>query len=70
MYEGALLSRNNESSQPSGTSVCSYATEPIARFTDGARGDYYNLVLVQTETGLSLHFEDRCDTPIATLTLP
>jgi len=69
-YWDALIARDNEKSQPVGTSVCSYATEPIAQFTDAARGDYYNLVLVQTKTGLSLHFEDRCDTPIATLDLP
>lgn len=70
MYWDALSARDKESSQPSGTSVCSYTTEPVARFTDSARGDKYKLVLVQTETGLSLHFEDRCDSPIATLDLP
>ena len=69
-YWQAMMDRDNETSVPNGTAVCSYATEPIARFTDYARGDKYNLVLVQTDTGLSLHFEDRCDTPIATLDLP
>jgi len=69
-YWDAMKQRDNESSVPDKTSVCSYATEPVARFTDAAQGDTYVLVLVQTETGLSLHFEDRCDTPIATLDLP
>lgn len=70
LYWDALLNRDRETFVPNNTAVCSYATEPVARFTDAARGDYYNLVLVQTETGLSLHFEDRCDTPIASLELP
>ena len=66
----ALAARDTETSQSGGTSVCSYTTEPIARFADSASGDSYNLVLVQTDSGLSMHFEDRCDSPIASLDLP
>lgn len=69
-YWRAMVDRDLETSVLNNTAVCSYATEPIARFTDSARGNKYNLVLVQTEIGLSLHFEDRCNTPIATLDLP
>lgn len=69
-YRDALVARDNETAGPSGTSVCSYTTEPIARFSDSAEGDSYALVLVHTDTGLSMHFEDRCDSPIATLDLP
>ena len=69
-YWDAMKKRDNETVVPDKTSVCSFATEPLARFTDSAWEDGYNLVLVQTETGLSVYFEDRCDTPIATLDLP
>lgn len=69
-YRDALAARDTETSQSGGTSVCSYTTEPIARFADSASGDSYNLVLVQTDSGLSMHFEDRCDSPIASLDLP
>lgn len=69
-YQEALVARDKETAQSDSTSVCSYTTEPIARFADAANGDSHNLVLVHTDTGLNLHFEDRCDSPIATLDLP
>lgn len=69
-YREALVARDNESRLANQSSVCSYTTEPIARFTDSANGDTYSFVLVHTDSGLSLHFEDRCNTPIATLALP
>lgn len=69
-YWRAMVDRDLETSVPGKTSVCSYATEPIARFTDYRYKGEYKFILVQTDLGLSLHFEDRCDTPIATLMLP
>ena len=69
-YWQAMVDRDLETSVPDSTVVCSYATEPIARFTSSTNKGEYKLVLVHTESGLSLHFEDRCDTPIATLALP
>jgi len=69
-YREALVARDNETSPTSSTSVCSYTSEPVARFSDSAKRDSYKLVLVHTDSGLSLHFEDRCDSPIATLDLP
>lgn len=69
-YWRAMVDRDLETSVPNNTAVCSYATEPIARFTDSRYKGEYNFLLVQTATGLSLHFEDRCDTPIASLELP
>lgn len=69
-YWRAMVDRDLETSVPNNTAVCSYATEPIARFTDSRYKGEYKFILVQTATGLSLYFEDRCDTPIATLELP
>ena len=69
-YRGALVDRDNEPQPPRQASVCSNAIEPVSRFAGAAAGDSYVLVLVQTDAGLSLHFEDRCDIPIATLDLP
>lgn len=69
-YWRAMVDRDLETSVPDKTSVCSDATEPISRFTDSRYKGEYKFILVQTETGLSLYFEDRCDTPIATLELP
>ena len=69
-YWRAMVDRDLETSVPSNTAVCSYATEPIARFTDSRYKGEYKFILVQTATGLSLYFEDRCDTPIASLELP
>ena len=69
-YWRAMVDRDLETSVPNNTAVCSYATEPIARFTDSRYKGEYKFVLVQTATGLSLYFEDRCDTPIASLELP
>lgn len=69
-YWQAMIDRDLETSVPNNTAVCSYATEPIARFTDSRYKGEYKFILVQTETGISLYFEDRCDTPIAALDLP
>lgn len=69
-YGEQLVARDNEGLPPDLSVVCSYATEPVSRFNDRANGDPYGLVLVQTDEGLSLHFEDKCDDPIVTLALP
>ena len=69
-YWDQLVARDNDGSPPDLSVICSYATEPVRRFNDRANGDSYGLVLVQTADGLSLHFEDECDEPIATLALP
>lgn len=69
-YWDQLVARDNEGSPAGSSAVCSYATEPVRRFNDRARADSYGLVLVQTDEGLSLHFEDKCDVSIVTLALP
>ena len=69
-YWDAQVKRDNESQLPSQTSLCSYTTEPVLRFTDSANGEEYSFVLLHTDRGLALYFEDRCDSPIAILDLP
>lgn len=69
-YREALVARDNKSLSPPTTAFCSYTTEPVRQFSDSARGDDYRLVLIETDNGLSLHFEDRCNDPIATIDLP
>jgi hypothetical protein len=69
-YRDAMLERDKESSLPHPTHKCGYLTEPVARFSDAAGGDPYNLVLVQTDDGLSVEFDDICDVSIDAITLP
>ncbi len=69
-YREASIARDNEMSSSGGTSVCSDTTKPVLRFTDSANGEEYSFVLLHTDRGLALYFEDRCDSPIATLDLP
>ena len=66
-----MVERDKEESGASTQqAVCSYTSEPIAHFDDRANGDTYSFVLVQTATGVSLHFEDRCNEPLGSLSVP
>jgi hypothetical protein len=69
-YWAAMDARDKETDTPGNMTECSYVTEPIARFTDRANDNPYSLVLVQTDVGVSLHFEDRCNEPLGSITLP
>lgn len=44
--------------------------EPISHFIDNSGGEKYKLALVRTDNGVSLFFEDRCNEPLGSLTLP
>lgn len=69
-YRAALVARDNEQTESSGTAACGESLEVVHRFADNATGESYKFVLVQTDGGLSLIFEDRCNSPIASLDLP
>lgn len=69
-YHDAMVARGNETSVPDTNTVCSYTTELLAQFNDEVGTDSFGLVLVQTDSGLSVHFKDRCNEPIASLVLP
>lgn len=70
-YWNAMVERGKEESVASTQqAVCSYTSEPIARFDDRANGATYSFVLIQTATGVSLHFEDRCNEPLGSLSVP
>lgn len=69
-YWNAMDARDKDSSSSDGTAVCSYATEPISRFEDRANGMTYTFALVKTDNGVSLFFEDRCNEPLGSITLP
>lgn len=69
-YGDAMVERDKESSLPNPTHRCSYSTELVARFKDAADGDPYDLVVVQTDDGLSVEFDDDCVSSIDTISLP
>ena len=69
VYWDAMHKRDKDAST-SGEAVCSLSTEPIARFEDRANGNAHKLVLVKTDTGVSLFFEDRCNEPLGSITMP
>lgn len=69
VYWDAMHKRDKDTST-SGEAVCSFSTEPIARFDDRANDDAYKLALVRTDTGVSLFFEDRCNEPLGSIALP
>ena len=71
-YSEALVARTKESDAPTDFTECSYASEPLVRFSDepSGGGDTYSFVLVATEDGVSLYFEDRCNEPIGSIAVP
>jgi hypothetical protein len=71
-YWEALMARVKETDAPNDFTECSYASEPLLRFSDepSGGGDTYSFVLVATEDGVSLYFEDRCNEPIGSIAVP
>jgi hypothetical protein len=71
-YSEALVARAQETDAPNDFTECSYASDPLVRFSDtpSEGGDTYSFVLVETEDGVSLYFEDRCNEPLGSIDLP
>jgi hypothetical protein len=71
-YSEALVARVKATDAPNDFTECSFASEPLVRFSDepSGGGDTYSFVLVATEDGVSLYFEDRCNEPIGSIPLP
>jgi hypothetical protein len=66
-YYEAMQRRDNQEGLPT-ESTCS--KDPLVQFTDNAGGSEYRLALLETSNGVSLFFEDRCNEPLGTVTLP
>jgi hypothetical protein len=70
-YSQAQIDRDSELPGSVDPANCKFASESIiSQFTDTANGNEYSFVLLKTDRGLALYFEDRCNSPIATLDLP
>jgi hypothetical protein len=71
-YGQALVARAKETDAPNGLTECSYASEPLVRFGDvpSGGGDTYSFVLVETDDGVSLYFEDRCNEALGSIAVP
>jgi hypothetical protein len=59
--------RDNQNESPS-TSTCEQ--EPLIQFVDSSGGSEYTLTLIGTDAGVSLYFEDRCNEPLGSISLP
>ena len=66
-YLEALQRRNEQTDAPSEKQCTQKA---LVEFTDSAGGSEYRLALLETSDGVSLFFEDRCNEPIGSITLP
>jgi hypothetical protein len=67
VYFEEMRRRDNQGETPS-KSTCEQ--KPFLQFTDNAGGSEYRLALLETSNGVSLFFEDRCNEPLGTVTLP
>lgn len=67
VYFEEMRSRDNQDELPS-ESTCEQ--KPLVQFADNAGGPEYTLALFETAGGVSLFFEDRCNEPLGTVTLP
>jgi hypothetical protein len=67
VYFEEMRRRDNHGETPS-KSTCEQ--KPFLQFTDNAGGSEYRLALLETSNGVSLFFEDRCNEPIGSITLP
>jgi hypothetical protein len=67
VYFDEMRRRDNLNESPS-TNNCSQ--EPLVRFGDSSGGSEYTLALIGTDTGVSLFFEDRCNDPLGSISLP
>ena len=69
-YWEAMTARDKEVEAPQRSVECESMTTVIAQFDDRGNGSPYQLVLVKTDTGVSLFFEDRCNDPLGSIALP
>jgi hypothetical protein len=67
VYFDAMRRRDNRNESPS-TSTCEQ--EPLIQFVDSSGGSEYTLALIGTDAGVSLYFEDRCNEPLGSISLP
>jgi hypothetical protein len=67
VYFDAMRRRDNQEELPS-ESTCEQ--EPLIQFADNSGGPEYRLALLKTADGVSLSFEDRCNDPLGTISLP
>jgi hypothetical protein len=67
VYFDEMRRRDNQNESPS-TNNCSQ--EALVRFGDSSGGSEYTLALIGTNTGVSLFFEDRCNDPLGSISLP
>ena len=70
VYWDAMTARDKESQAHQGAIECESMTSAVAQFEDRGNGNPYQLVLVKTDTGISLFFEDRCNEPLGSIALP
>jgi hypothetical protein len=67
VYFKEMRRRTNQEELPS-ENTCE--RESLVQFIDNAGGSEYRLALLETSDGVSLFFEDRCNEPLGTVTLP
>ena len=67
VYFDEMRRRDNQNESPS-TNNCSQ--EALVRFGDSSGGSEYTLALIGTDAGVSLFFEDRCNDPLGSISLP
>jgi hypothetical protein len=69
-YWEAMTARDKEAEAPQRSVECESMTPVVAQFEDRGNGNPYQLDLVKTDTGVTLYFEDRCNEPLGSITLP
>lgn len=67
VYFEAMRRRDNQNELPSKSSC---EQEPLVQFVDNSGGPEYTLALLRTDNGVSLFFEDRCNEPLGSISLP
>jgi hypothetical protein len=67
VYFDVMRRRDNQNESPS-TNTCEQ--EPLVQFVDSSGDPEYRLALLGTDTGVSLFFEDRCNEPLGSISLP
>lgn len=70
VYWDAMTARDKEAEAPQRSVECESMTAVVAQFEDRGNGNPYQLVLIKTDTGISLFFEDRCNEPLGSIALP
>lgn len=66
-YFETMRRRDKQEESPSETTC---EQKPLIQFTDNAGGSEYRFALLETPSGVSLFFEDRCNEPLGSIALP